>query len=155
MGLFTKNSHKSSTSSHSTGTGTSRHSSSHAETSSLGQSSTSSLKSPTTPLYKGLPPPQIPKIDLPKAPDPLVDPAGYLRSIGAVREQCRVVGDAARSDRLAHFDVDMGRFKDTTSFVVGLIKVRCVAFPFWALSPFDIGEKRKGERRELTWADVI
>lgn len=67
--------------------------------------------------------PSIPKIALPKAPDPNVDPAGYLRSIGAVRERCGIILEKAKNNDLNHFEVDMGRFKDTTKFVVSIIKV--------------------------------
>lgn len=61
---------------------------------------------------------------MPKAPDPAVDPAAYLRSIGAVRERCNVIKEKASRNELNHFDVDMSKFDDTASFVVGLIKVR-------------------------------
>lgn len=68
-------------------------------------------------------PPVIPNIELPKTPDPNVDPAGYLRSIGSVRERCSLVAAKARRNELQHFDVDMGKFEDTTKFVVSIIKV--------------------------------
>lgn len=67
----------------------------------------------------------LPKIDMPKAPNPHIDPAAYLRSIGAVRERCNLILEAARRNQLTHFDVDMGKFEDTTSFVVSIIKVSC------------------------------
>ena len=40
-----------------------------------------------------------------------------------MRERCKVVLHKAKKDELVHFDVDMSKFPDTTSFVVGLIKV--------------------------------
>jgi hypothetical protein len=89
-------------------------------------SSQSSLKSPTTPGYgnKMSIPPTIPKIKLPKAPDPHVDPAGYLRSIGAVRERCSIILEKAKKNELNHFDVNMSLFKEAaTKFVVSIIKV--------------------------------
>ena len=67
--------------------------------------------------------PTLPKIALPKAPDPLVDPAGYLRSIGTVRERCSIVLQKAEQNQLNNFDVDMSKFDDTTKFVVSVIKV--------------------------------
>jgi hypothetical protein len=73
-------------------------------------------------------PPTIPKIALPKAPDPHVDPAGYLRSIGAVRERCNILLEKARKNELNHFEVDMSKFADTTSFVVSIIKVSTPLF---------------------------
>ncbi|PMD37177.1 DUF1688-domain-containing protein [Hyaloscypha variabilis F] len=91
-------------------------------------SSQSSLKSPVTPGTPGFSkitmslPPTIPKINLPKAPDPHVDPAGYLRSIGAVRERSLPVLEKAKANQLNHFDVDMSKFEDTTRFVVSIIK---------------------------------
>lgn len=87
-------------------------------------SSQSSLRSPTTPGYntKMTLPPSLPKIALPKASDPHVDPAGYLRSVGAVRERCSLMLQKAKKDQLAHFDVDMSMFGHTTNFVVAIIK---------------------------------
>ncbi|CZT40364.1 probable protein urg3 [Rhynchosporium secalis] len=84
-------------------------------------SSQSSVKSPNTPVFTKMGP-RIPNIPMPKAPDPHVDAAGYLRSIGAVRERCAIVMEKAKRDKLNHFDVDMEKFKDTTSFVVSIIK---------------------------------
>ncbi|KAK2623889.1 hypothetical protein QTJ16_006523 [Diplocarpon rosae] len=110
MGLFSRKDKSSSTSSGS------RKTSSLADITS--QSSQSSLKSPVFTKMG----PTVPKIALPRAPDPLVDPAGYLRSIGAVRERCSLIMGAAKSNRLRHFDVDMEKFADTTSFVVSVIK---------------------------------
>jgi len=57
-----------------------------------------------------------------KGPDPHVDPAGYLRSIGSVRERCSLVLAKARRNELKHFNVDMSKFEDTTRFVVSIIK---------------------------------
>ncbi|KAK0121585.1 hypothetical protein ONS95_009874 [Cadophora gregata] len=84
-------------------------------------SSQSSLKSPNTPVFTKMGP-NIPKIPMPKAPDPHVDAAGYLRSIGAVRERCSIVLRKAKRNQLNHFDVDMEKFQDTTNFVVSVIK---------------------------------
>lgn len=86
-------------------------------------SSQSSLKSPATPGFSTMSFPTIPKIPLPKAPDPHVDPAGYLRSIGSVRERCSIILEKAKNNELNHFDVDMSKFADTTKFVVSVIKV--------------------------------
>lgn len=113
MGLFTKK-----TSSHRTSKP-----SLHDSVSSL-ESSVSSLKSPG--LYNKMSSPNllsIPKIAMPKGPDPAVDPAAYLRSIGAVRERCQLVMDKALEGQLRHFDVDMTKMDDTTRFVVSIIKV--------------------------------
>lgn len=66
----------------------------------------------------------IPNIQLPKAPDPNLDPAGYLRSIYAVRERSRLVMEKAKRNQLRHFHVDESKFKDTAKFVVSIIKVR-------------------------------
>jgi len=115
MGMFSRKDKSSSVAS-------ARNGSSVADSMSLGQSSSSSMKSPTTPGYPK-PSPMIPKIDLPKAPDPHVDPAGYLRSIGSVRERCAPVLEKALQNQLEHFDVDMSKFEDTTRFVVSIIKV--------------------------------
>jgi hypothetical protein len=65
----------------------------------------------------------IPHVSLPKAPDPNVDPAGYLRSIYSVRERSRIVMEKAQNDQLRHFNVDMTKFADTAKYVVSIIKV--------------------------------
>lgn len=65
----------------------------------------------------------IPNIPLPKAPDPNLDPAGYLRSIYAVRERSRLVMEKAKRNQLRHFHVDESKFEDTARFVVSIIKV--------------------------------
>lgn len=78
--------------------------------------------SPTT-----SPPIHNPKVPLPRAPDPRVDPAAYLRSIGAVRERCGLVLEKARNNQLNHFIVDMSKFNDTVKFVVSVIKVSFVS----------------------------
>lgn len=67
--------------------------------------------------------PQIPDIPLPRAPDPALDPAGYLRSVHAVRERSRLVLDKAKKNQLKHFTVDMTKFNDTAAYVVSIIKV--------------------------------
>lgn len=68
-------------------------------------------------------PANIPDIPLPKAPDPHIDPAAYLRSIYAVRERSRLVLDKAKRNHLRHFNVDMSKFADTAQYVVSIIKV--------------------------------
>lgn len=78
--------------------------------------------SPGTPMSP-MSPIKLPKIDLPRPPDPQLDPAGYLRSLGAVRERSKIVTDKALRNELKHFDVDMGKFPDVVTFVTGIIKV--------------------------------
>ncbi|MBE7182128.1 MAG: DUF1688 family protein, partial [Terriglobus roseus] len=65
---------------------------------------------------------QIPEVPIPKAPDPTVNPAGYLRSIHAVRERSRIVFEQAKRNQLKHFVVDMSKFSDTAAYVVSIIK---------------------------------
>lgn len=65
----------------------------------------------------------IPDIPLPRAPDPNLDPAGYLRSIYAVRERSKLVLERAKKNQLRHFNVDMSKFQDTANYVVSIIKV--------------------------------
>jgi Protein of unknown function (DUF1688) len=69
----------------------------------------------------------VPDIPLPKAPDPNVDAAGYLRSIYAVRQRTRLIMAKARMNELNHFDVDMSKFEDTAQYVVSIIKVRTLS----------------------------
>ena len=63
------------------------------------------------------------KIPMPKAPDPTMDPAAYLRNICAVRERCSLILEKAKRNDLNHFEVDMSKFEDTAKFVVSIIKV--------------------------------
>ncbi|OAR02471.1 hypothetical protein LLEC1_05974 [Akanthomyces lecanii] len=74
--------------------------------------------SPLSPMS----PVKVPKMDLPRPPDPQLDPAGYLRSLGAVRERTKLVFDKLKANKLHHFDVDMTKFPDVVTFVSGLIK---------------------------------
>ena len=60
---------------------------------------------------------------MPRAPDPQLDPVGYLRSLGAVRERSKIVTDKALRNELLHFDVDMTKFADVVTFVARIIKV--------------------------------
>jgi hypothetical protein len=85
-------------------------------------SSNGSLRSPG-PTPNGSRPTSFPDVPLPKAPDPALDPAGYLRSIYAVRERSKLVLEKAKKNQLKHFTVDMTKFHDVASFVVSIIKV--------------------------------
>lgn len=69
----------------------------------------------------------MPEIPLPRAPDPALDPAAYLRSIYAVRERSRLVLEKARKNQLRHFTVDMGKFSETARYVVSIINVRALS----------------------------
>ncbi|POR33795.1 Uracil catabolism protein 4 [Tolypocladium paradoxum] len=84
-------------------------------------------RTPASSITPGTPsspmsPVKLPKVDLPRPPDPQLDPTGYLRSLGAVRERSKIVTDRALRNELNHFDVDLDRFPDVVSFVSGLIK---------------------------------
>ncbi|OIW30366.1 DUF1688-domain-containing protein [Coniochaeta ligniaria NRRL 30616] len=74
------------------------------------------------------------KVDLPRPPDPQLDPVGYLRSLNAVRERCSIVTDKALRNDLHHFDVDMGKFDDVVTFVANIIK-RDYDAPFTSIPP--------------------
>jgi hypothetical protein len=65
----------------------------------------------------------LPDVPLPKAPDPNIDPAAYLRSIYAVRERSLLVMEKAKRNQLRHFHVDMSKFAETAKYVVSIIKV--------------------------------
>ncbi|OTA68107.1 DUF1688-domain-containing protein [Hypoxylon sp. EC38] len=98
---------------------------------SINRSSAGSM--PQTPLTPLTPHP-LPRINLPKPPDPSLDAAGYLRSLGAVRERCKIVTDKALRNNLNHFDVDVSKFPDVVSFVCGIIK-RDFDPPFSSIPP--------------------
>lgn len=66
-------------------------------------------------------------VPLPRAPDPNLHPAAYLRSIYAVRERSQLVLEKAKKNQLRHFNVDTSKFPDTVSFVVSIIKVAHVS----------------------------
>ena len=59
---------------------------------------------------------------IPKAPDPNVDPAAYLRSIYSVRERSKIILHKAQANQLNHFEVDLSKYKDTADYVVSIIK---------------------------------
>ena len=67
--------------------------------------------------------PSLPDVTLPKPPDPHLDPAAYLRSLNSVRARSKLVFSKAKRNQLAHFHVDLGKFKETASYVVSIIKV--------------------------------
>ncbi|KAK3325959.1 hypothetical protein B0H66DRAFT_144246 [Apodospora peruviana] len=92
---------------------------------------TASTTGPGTPLTPFSP---LPKIDMPRPPDPQLDPVGYLRSLGAVRDRSKIVTDKALRNDLRHFDVDMSKFADVVSFVANIIK-RDYDAPFTSIPP--------------------
>ncbi|KAI5461673.1 hypothetical protein BGZ63DRAFT_509102 [Mariannaea sp. PMI_226] len=105
---------------------------------------------------------KLPRIDLPRPPDPQLDPAGYLRSLGAVRERCQIVTDKAMRNDLKHFDVDMNKFPDVVSFVSGIIKVcRDYDAPFTSIpghgryQHFSIGGRDRIAHLLSTWPDSV
>ncbi|KAI9725009.1 MAG: hypothetical protein M1812_000285 [Candelaria pacifica] len=102
----------------------------------------------------------IPEIALPKPPDPMLDPAAYLRSIYAVRERSTLVMQKARRNQLAHFTVDMEKFRDTASFVVSIIK-RDYA-PNYASIPahgrwqhFEVGGRPRIDQLIQSWPSTV
>jgi hypothetical protein len=84
--------------------------------------SAGSFTSGGTPLSP-MSPVKLPKVDLPRPPDPQLDPVGYLRSLGAVRDRSQLILDKAKRNKLNHFDVDFSKFTNVVTFVSGLIKV--------------------------------
>ena len=72
-------------------------------------------------------PVKLPKVDLPRPPDPQLDPTGYLRSLGAVRERSKIIFEKAKRNELNHFEVDLSKLPSVVSFVSRLIKVRSEA----------------------------
>lgn len=70
----------------------------------------------------------IPDVLIPHPPDPVDNPAAYLRSIQAVRQRTKLVLEKAKANQLNHFDVDMTKFPDTADYVVSIIKVQVFDF---------------------------
>ncbi|EXV00144.1 DUF1688 domain protein [Metarhizium robertsii] len=85
------------------------------------RTSAGSFTSAGTPLSP-MSPIKLPKVDLPRPPDPQLDPVGYLRSLGAVRERSKIIMDKATRNELNHFDVDLAKLPNVVAFVSGLIK---------------------------------
>lgn len=116
----------------------------------------------TTPLSPkgGAPPFKLPKIDLPRPPDPQLDPAGYLRSLVAVRDRSKIIFDKALRNQLRHFDVDMSKMQDVTTFVCGLIK-RDYDVPFTSIPPhgryqhFCVGGRDRISQLLSTWPEEV
>ncbi|OOQ89091.1 Uracil catabolism protein 4 [Penicillium brasilianum] len=122
------------------------------------RTSNTSIRSPG---YKGSGlPASIPEMPIAKPPDPALDPAAYLRSIHAVRERANIVLDAAKRNRLNHFDVDMSKFKATAQYVVSIIK-RDYAPDYQNIPPhgrwqhFDVGGRPRINQLLQSWPSSI
>ncbi|KAF2725117.1 DUF1688-domain-containing protein [Polychaeton citri CBS 116435] len=101
------------------------------------------------------------QIPLPRAPDPNLDPAGYLRSIYAVRERSALVMEKARRNQLRHFKVDHDRFKDTARYVVSIIKRDFGPDDYDKIPPhgrwqhFEVGGRPRVDQLMATWSSSI
>lgn len=102
----------------------------------------------------------IPDVPLPKAPDPALDPAGYLRSIYAVRERSKLVLEKAKANQLKHFTVDMSKFQDTAGYVVSIIK-RDYAPDYSSIPPhgrwqhFEVGGRPRIDQLMASWPSTV
>ncbi|KAI0509021.1 hypothetical protein F5B22DRAFT_376619 [Xylaria bambusicola] len=116
-------------------------------------SSLGGLQSPLPPMT-----PHLPKINLPKPPDPSLDAAGYLRSLGAVRERSKIITEKAMHNQLHHFDVDLAKFPDVVQFVCRIIK-RDYDAPFHSIPAhgryqhFAVGGRDRIAHLLSTWPD--
>lgn len=94
--------------------------------------------------------------DVPKSPDPNVDPAAYLRSIHAVRERCMIVYEKARKNELNHFDVDWDKLDQTVKWVQGIIS-RDFSDDYSKIPPhgrwqhFNVGGRPRVEQMLTSW----
>lgn len=122
--------------------------------------SNGSLRSPAPSTATGKTPMSFPDVSLPKAPDPTLDPAGYLRSIYAVRERTKLVLEKAKKNQLKHFTVDMSKFQDTATYVVAIIK-RDYAPDYSAIPPhgrwqhFDVGGRPRIDQLMASWPMTV
>ncbi|KAI0529792.1 hypothetical protein GGR58DRAFT_290072 [Xylaria digitata] len=118
-------------------------------------SSLGGLQSPLPPMT-----PHLPKVNLPKPPDPSLDAAGYLRSLGAVRERSKIVTEKALQNQLNHFDVDLEKFPDVVQFVCRIIK-RDYDAPFHSIpghgryQHFAVGGRDRIAHLLSTWPDDV
>ncbi|KAF2125363.1 DUF1688-domain-containing protein [Dothidotthia symphoricarpi CBS 119687] len=123
-------------------------------------SSNGSLRSPGPASTNGSRPTSFPDVPLPKAPDPTLDPAGYLRSIYAVRERTRLVLEKAKKNQLKHFTVDLSKFGDVTSFVCAIIK-RDYDSDYASIPPhgrwqhFDVGGRPRIDQLMASWPSTV
>ncbi|KAF2202623.1 DUF1688-domain-containing protein [Delitschia confertaspora ATCC 74209] len=129
---------------------------------SLSNASNGSLKSPALPgsANGSKTPVPIPDVPLPRAPDPALDPAAYLRSIYAVRERSRLVLEKAKKNQLKHFTVDMSKFQDTAGYVVMIIK-RDYAPDYSSIPPhgrwqhFEVGGRPRIDQLLASWPSTV
>ncbi|KAA6413177.1 MAG: hypothetical protein FRX48_02921 [Lasallia pustulata] len=104
--------------------------------------------------------PSIPDVIVPKAPDPEVDPAAYLRSIYSVRDRSKPILNLAKRNRLTHFEVDMPKFHDTAAYVVSIIK-RDYAPHYASIPPhgrwqhFEVGGQPRVDQLLASWPSAI
>ncbi|TWU70550.1 hypothetical protein ED733_000975 [Metarhizium rileyi] len=118
--------------------------------------SSSSANTPLSPMS----PVKLPKVDLPRPPDPQLDPVGYLRSLGAVRERSQIIMDKATRNELNHFDVDLTKLPNVVTFVSGLIK-RDYAAPFHGIpghgryQHFCVGGRDRIEELLDSWPESV
>ncbi|PHH72868.1 hypothetical protein CDD80_4209 [Ophiocordyceps camponoti-rufipedis] len=114
---------------------------------------------PVTPMSP-MSPVKLPKVDLPRPPDPQLDPAGYLRSLGAVRERSKLVLSKALENDLNHFTVDMTKLPDVVAFVSRLIK-RDYDAPFNTIpghgryQHFCVGDRDRVAQLMASWPESI
>ncbi|KAF2095986.1 DUF1688-domain-containing protein [Rhizodiscina lignyota] len=153
MGLFSKKSASSAKS----------NSLARSDNSTLSVTSNGSMKSPVTPVSsKGTngAMQQLAQIPIPRAPDPSVNPVGYLRSIHAVRERSRIVFEQAKRNQLKHFVVDMSKLHDTSAYVIAIIK-RDYAPDYASIPPhgrwqhFDVGGRPRIDQLMATWPSTV
>ncbi|KAF2448639.1 DUF1688-domain-containing protein [Karstenula rhodostoma CBS 690.94] len=122
--------------------------------------SNGSLKSPAPSTANGKSRMSFPDVPLPRAPDPTLDPAAYLRSIYAVRERTRLVLEKARKNQLKHFTVDMDKFQDTATYVVAIIK-RDYAPDYASIPPhgrwqhFEVGGRPRVDQLMASWPSTV
>ncbi|KAF2496801.1 DUF1688-domain-containing protein [Lophium mytilinum] len=127
----------------------------------IASASNGSLKSPVPPSSQSgqstvKPAPPVHDVPLPKAPDPALDPAGYLRSIYAVRERTKLVLEKAKKNQLKHFTVDMTKFQETAGYVVSIIK-RDYAPDYASIPPhgrwqhFEVGGRPRIDQLMASW----
>lgn len=53
------------------------------------------------------------------APAGTSERVAMLRSLACIRERCGVIFDAAKSDKLTHFRLDLSKMNDVATFVQG------------------------------------
>ena len=61
----------------------------------------------------------------------------YLLSLGAIRDQSKIISEVAHAGKLSHFDFHRGRMEDVADFTLSVIKASDLSIMHWWASADD------------------